>query len=300
MRYLIFIIMFSILIYIPKDVFSEEKKDEKKDEKKYSFIIKEKGEGQDSTEAEYDGINLSGDVLEWFEKAKRRFDQGEYDDTILYITKVIERVPEFATAYHIRGMAYIEKGKKSKARLDDDHQGYDKYVYEFQQAVENFSKVIQLKPRRKDAYLYRGMAYRHLDHYAQPAIDDLDKYINEFGIKTAVSLTERGYAFYQRGYIPEAIEDFHAAIGLDVEFKDAFTGLIKAYEVREDYDDAIDYFNILVALYPDKAMPWFYRGLCFFEKGNKMQAIWDFQKALSIYPDYQDAKKMLEKALGRK
>ena len=285
MRYLIFFVI-TISVFCSTIAITSAETDSKQ-EKKWSFIIEEK------SESESDEIDLTGDLKEWFDKAQRRFDQKEYDDSIGWITRVIDKKPDFIPAYRLRGLAYIEKGKASKSKRNESETGYNKYIYEFNKALDNFNRIIELDPEYEDAYFYRGMSYRCLDHYPQPAIDSLTKYIKDFKKETCDAYIERGIAFYQRGFISESIDDYHRAIGLSPSNKDAYINLMKSYETTENYNDAIDYFGKLINRNPSNAMNWYYRGLCYSKLGDYSKARSDFQKALSIYPDYEDAKKML-------
>jgi tetratricopeptide (TPR) repeat protein len=267
--------------------------DEKKqDAKDPSFIIKEKQDSKVTPSP--DGV-LTGLTLEWFEKAQRRFDQKVFDDAIVYVSKVIKVVPDYIPAYRLRGLAYIEKGRRSRASKDDSDKSYNKYIFEFKKSIENFSRIIELDPKNKDAYFYRGMSYRFLDYYPTLAVDDLNKYIEEFGVKTPEAYTERGIVLYQLGFIPEAIVDVKEAISIDPNYRDAYVNLMKAVDVNEEYKAAIEYFTTLTQSNPDSAFPWYYRGLSYYKSGDHASAASDFRKALQIYPDYEDAKEMLSK-----
>lgn len=241
-----------------------------------------------------DGI-LTGLTFEWFDKAQRRFDQKVFDDTIVYTTRVIKIVPDYIPAYRLRGMAYIEKGKASWTVKDESDRKHKKYIHEFNKAIENFSRIIELDPNNKDAYFYRGMSYRYLDYYPSLAIIDLNKYIDTFSVRTPEAYTERGIVYYQLGFMPEAIGDVKQAISIDPNYEDAYINLMKAVDVRKEYTAAIEYFTALTQSNPNSAFPWYYRGLSYFKSGDNANAASDFRKALQIYPDYEDAKKMLSK-----
>jgi len=256
---------------------------------------KSQGKKQSSKVVRSHDKKLSGLTLEWFDKAERRFDQKVFDDTIVYTTRVIKIVPDYVPAYHLMGLAYIEKGRASWAHRDESDKKYKKYIHEFNKAIESFSRIIELEPDNKDAYFYRGMSYRYLDYYPSLAIIDLNKCIDTFGVRTPVAFTERGIVYYQLGFIPEAIKDVKVAISIDPNYEDAYINLMKAIDVRKEYVDAIEYFTTLTQSNPNSAFPWYYRGLSYYKSGDNASAASDFKKALHIYPDYEDAKKMLSK-----
>jgi tetratricopeptide (TPR) repeat protein len=208
---------------------------------------------------------------------------------------VIVAVPDYVPAYNLMGLAYIEKGRASWAHKDESDKKYKKYIHEFNKAIENFSRIIELEPDNQDAYFYRGMSYRFLDYYPSVAIVDLNKYIDDFGVRTPVAYTERGIVYYQLGFLPEAIKDVKLAISIDPNYEDAYINLMKAVDVRKEYPAAIEYFGSLTQSNPRSAYPWYYRGLSYYKSGDRVKAASDFRIALRIYPDYQDAKDMLAK-----
>lgn len=253
---------------------------------------KNHGKKQSSKVVRSHDKKLSGQTLDWFDKAQRRYDQNVYDDSIVYLTKVIVAVPDYVPAYHLMGLAYVEKGKASWAHKKNNER---KYIHEFNKAIQNYSRIIELEPNNQDAYFYRGMSYRYLDYYPSVAIIDLNKCIDDFGMRTPVVYTERGIVNYQLGFIPEAIKDVKIAISIDANYEDAYINLMKAVDVRKEYPAAIDYFTTLTQSNPKSAYPYYYRGLSYYNSGDHAKAASDFKIALRIYPGYEDAKVMLSK-----
>jgi tetratricopeptide (TPR) repeat protein len=80
---------------------------------------------------------------------------AQWDDAIAAFDMVLRILPDFAKAYHFRGLAY-----------------YNEEQYDL--ALENFSKAIELKPKFPDAL--RNRAVLHLNSgNTRLAVDDLEK-----------------------------------------------------------------------------------------------------------------------------
>lgn len=132
-------------------------------------------------------------------------------------------------------------------------------------AVKNYSKAIDIAPDYADAYNNRGIVYH-----------------------------------YKRNY-DQAIRDFTRAIDLKPYFEaNAYSNRGAAYKEKRNYDQAIADYDRAIELKPDYMEAYNNRGAAYFLQGNYDQAIADFQKALSIDPDYKTAKENLNKVLKKK
>jgi spermidine synthase len=91
---------------------------------------------------------------------------------------------------------------------------------QYQQAIINFSKAIELNPNYAMAYNNRGYAYNRLGHY-QLAIKDFNKVIS---LKSdyANAYNNRGISYTSLGQYMRAIEDYNEAIRLNQNNANAF------------------------------------------------------------------------------
>jgi tetratricopeptide (TPR) repeat protein len=85
----------------------------------------------------------------------------DYDRAIADFTKVIEMKPQYADAYFNRGYVYALKGDPDQAfayrrRRDRVHAG------DYDRAIADFTRVIEIEPKRTDARVHRGFAYEAL------------------------------------------------------------------------------------------------------------------------------------------
>ncbi len=138
---------------------------------------------------------------------------------------------------------------------------------QYEEAIAEFTKAIELDPSYARAYSSRGGAYFSKGEYDK-AIADYTKAI-ELDPKLAVAyyFYFRGLAYYYKGEYDKAIADSTKAIA--------------------DCTKAIE-------LDPNCAEAYYARGLCYKEQGKKAEAIADFLMVISLTDDtelIEEAKK---------
>jgi hypothetical protein len=104
---------------------------------------------------------------------------GQYNKSLMNISKSIKLNPVDSMNYFNRGIAYGKKGFHHKAvenfkkaiNLDSQNAKYYKelgaangILGNYQQAITNLDRAISLDPQFAEAYFYRGIAYRSLDN----------------------------------------------------------------------------------------------------------------------------------------
>ena len=143
-------------------------------------------------------------------------------------------------AYNNRGMAYGEKG-------DYDH------------AIEDYNRAIDLEPDYADAYHNRGVAYHQKGDYDH-AIVDYDRAI-ELKSNYVIAYYSRGVAYGDKGDYDHAIEDYNRAIDLEPDYASAYHNRGVSYYQKGDYSCAIEDYNRAIELKPDLAQSYVGRGL---------------------------------------
>jgi TonB family protein len=159
-------------------------------------------------------------------------------------------------------------------------------------AIINFDKAIELNPRRYISYLSRGLAYRDKEKYDR-AIADFDRAI-ELESKMTSTDVEQKDDFNER--MEKASGDIHKLIQLDPEpwfywFRRGalYDARSKAYFRRGDYDRAIADLNTLIQLEPNRAEAYHNRGAAYGAKGDLDRAIADFDRAIQLNPRLKSA-----------
>ena len=134
--------------------------------------------------------------------------------------------------YYYRGIAYLTKK-------------------DFDLAIEDFSKVVEMDPEYVGTYYYHGLAYLFKGDFDDLAIENLNKAIEQ-NSDHADAYYYRGAAYNFKGEVELAIKDY-----------------TKAIELKPDYADA--YYN---------------RGTAYFSKDEAKRAIEDYTKAIQLKPDH--------------
>jgi tetratricopeptide (TPR) repeat protein len=106
-----------------------------------------------------------------------------------------------------------------------------------QEAMEAFSKAVELDSKYAWAYMNRGIAYGKLGDYRQ-AIRDYDRVI-QLDTKYAAAYSNRGVAYGKLGDYRQAIRDFERAIQLNPNDAIAYNNRGIAYGNLGDHRQAI-------------------------------------------------------------
>ena len=125
------------------------------------------------------------------------------------------------------------KEKKEKENADAYHKGGDTYDEkgEYDKAIADYNKAIELNPNDADAYYNRGCTYGEMGEY-EKAIADFNKAI-ELNPHDAGAYYNRALAYKEKVELPKAVSDLEKCIGLSTDLeltKDAQQAL---YEIRK-------------------------------------------------------------------
>jgi tetratricopeptide (TPR) repeat protein len=143
-----------------------------------------------------------------------------------------------AEAYFNRGLAYLQK-------------------YQYDQAISDFTKAIEIDPRSASAYNNRGLAWKNKGDYdraiadynkafeinlqnyiADSVIDDCNKLL-EKNPQDAYAYRKRGLAWYNKGDYDRAIADYNKALEINPRDAEAYNRLAWLFAVcpKAEYRD---------------------------------------------------------------
>ncbi len=195
-------------------------------------------------------------ALAIFEQATR-IDPSYIED----YTRATQLDPNFASAYHSRGIAYDN-------------------LKEYQRAIEDYSRAIQLDPHDASAYYNRGIAYGNLEDY-QRAIEDFTRAI-ELDPNDALAYHNRGIAYGNLKEDQRTIEDFNRAIQLDPNLALAYNNRGIAYRNLKEDQRAIEDYSRAIQLDPNFALAYNNRGLSYLWLKNMLQAKNDYSHCYEL------------------
>lgn len=170
---------------------------------------------------------------------KIKCEKGDWRDTLIDLNKSIEN-PGDAAAYRARGYALSSCG-------------------DFEGAVQDFSKAIELDPAHAEAYVTRGLARIVVGDYGG-AIQDSDMAI-ELDPDYAEAYVTRGLARRNLADYKGAIRDLNTAIKTNSDLFQKHYNSGCARSELGDYAGAIHEFNRAIELYPNYADMHFIRGI---------------------------------------
>ena len=193
---------------------------------------------------------------------------GYWQNTITLFNHTLKVTDHNWLAYNIRGNAHRSLGN-------------------YRQAIEDYDKVIEIKPGYIEAYMNRGIAYNDLGNYRQ-AIEDYGRVI-EINPGYADAYNKRGAAYNVLGNYRQAIEDYGRAIKINPGYADAYYNRGIAFNNLSNYKQAIENYNTAIEIKRDFANAYNNRGAAYNVLGNYRQAIEDYGRAIEINPGYKMA-----------
>jgi len=194
------------------------------------------------------------------------------------------------------------------------NRGVDNFkIGQYDQAISDFSKAIEINPRFAMAYNHRGIVYDSKGQYDK-AISDYTKAI-EINPKYAEAYNNRAVSYYYKGEYDKAWEDVHKAQSLGHQVHPGFLKALrgpkgvafaskgKFKEAKAEFEKAlkIDPFNgsakRLLKVIEDvankkienKTAIHFFKGVDYADKGLYDESISGYNKAIEINPQYADA-----------
>ena len=179
-------------------------------------------------------------------------------DSIALWDDVINKYPNILKAFAARGEAYSEIGQ------------YD-------QAILNYNKTLEINPRYVEAYYNRGNAYRKKDLLDQAILD----YTKALEIKPeyAEAYYNRGNAYAKKGLLDQAIMDYNRAIEINANYVEVYTNRGSVYYAKRQFEQAISDFSKAIEINPRYAIAYFNKALACEMTGRP----WDAVKA---YKDF--------------
>ncbi|MBM4147185.1 MAG: tetratricopeptide repeat protein, partial [Nitrospira sp.] len=182
-------------------------------------------------------------------------------------------------------MKKIKKHKKKNTAYDLGVVLFNNQQYD--EAIVNFQRALELNPKLLHAYNYIGNALQEKKKYDE-AISYYKKALalNPYFIGAHYNL---GDAFLDKGQLDKAIACYQQAIKLDPYFAHAYNNLAIALKDKGQIDEAIIYCKKAIELDPNLVEAIYNMGNALYDKGQLDEAMTYYQKALQLNPNHAGA-----------
>ena len=153
---------------------------------------------------------------------------------------------------------------------------------QYKEAVSDYTKVLELNPTSAEAYHNRAMMY-YKQGQPKPAISDFTKAI-EINPRLMQAYCNRGAAYIAEGLYDQAISDCTKAIEMDSRYAEAYFNRGAAYIAKRLYDEGISDCSRAIEINPMHAQAYCNRAVAYYRKSRYDPAISDYTKAIEIEP----------------
>ncbi len=210
---------------------------------------------------------IVADLLQYIEADARSRDRMRAASALI---EKVAHFPSFPSAllaqiYSDRGWAYL-------------------HLKDYEQAISDFHRALDLNPDYAWVYGSRGLVYRTLRDYER-AITDFDRAI-ELNPAYAWAFGSRGVTFHFLNDYERAIADFDRAIELNPKYTWAYGSRGQTYRLRKDYERAIADFDRAIEIDSDYVWAYEQRGRAYNSLKMYRRAIEDFDRAQELDPNY--------------
>ena len=178
-----------------------------------------------------------------------------------------------------------DNGNAVQEHLAAGQNYYDQKQWE--KAIAEFSKAIDLNPNLARAYGSRGDAYSSEGQFDR-AIADYTVAI-ELDPNNDTAYLNRGNAYDEKGEYNNAIADYTSAITLNPRLEDAYNNRGVVYNETHNYNRAIADYTRAIELAPNDSEAYYNRGRTYDNKGEYDNAMTDYNTALAMNPNYPEA-----------
>lgn len=158
---------------------------------------------------------------------------------------------------------------------------------DYDAALENFNRAIELNPNLADAYNWRGFTYAGLGNQQQ-ALNDYDRAI-ELNPRLALAYSRRGVLRATRGDTQTGLADCNRAIELDANDAKNFVNRGLVYLELENSSNALADFNRAIQVDPQLAIAYYNRAVVYRDSGEQQNALTDLNTAIDLDPRFPNA-----------
>lgn len=208
---------------------------------------------------------------------------NSFDVTYRVFNKILKRFKKIGIAMPLEKddsntLAVSAETLKSEEYLKYEEEGNSNFESKnYAQALEDFNKVVELKPDYYLGYFTRARVKSALGD-SKGSIEDNNKVI-ELKSDFSMAYNNRGWDNYLLKNYIEALKDFNKAIELDPRNDVAYDSRQETKFALNDFAGCMEDCNMAISLNPKLANSYFFRGKIYFKNGDKTKACENWSKA---------------------
>ncbi|MEI6427655.1 MAG: tetratricopeptide repeat protein [Pseudanabaena sp. ELA607] len=185
-------------------------------------------------------------------------------------TNSLGQTSQNATVAQTSARSYWQRGVKKE--MSGDYEG----------AVADFTKAIEIDPNYAPAYDSRGIAHFRLGNNVELALADFSKAI-ELDPENVNAYSNRCSAYRILKKWRDAASDCDRAVEIAPDFPNVYNSRGNLRIDMKQYQGAIADFNRAIELKPDIGQPYYNRGRAYRIQGRNDEALEDFRQAAILY-----------------
>ncbi|MFX0081754.1 MAG: tetratricopeptide repeat protein [Candidatus Hodarchaeota archaeon] len=213
------------------------------------------------------------------EQGNQLADKKTFGEAFKFYEKAL-KVNEMMEEPDIKNKDLIKESYKreliNKAKIEIENEQYDV-------AIENGRKAVDLDERFVDGYHYIGVAYNYKKKY-DAAIENLKKAL-DYDKNHIESWNLIGLAYEAKNEYENALEFLTKAIEIDPSYSNGWYNLGNIYKQKNEFDKAIESYTRATEIDPKFAKAWFFMGSTYFDKKDYNNAIINLEKSIQIDPN---------------
>lgn len=232
-----------------------------------------------------------------YERGETWFQMGDYNQCLQDCYKANLRDADNALVYNLVAEAYMATERFDQAidhftrAVNLDPRLFRAYLRragayleqgDFEKAVEDYTRMIELQPHRHSTYGNRGIAYKRMGN-SEKALQDFTHLINYYP-DDAKAYYNRANTYYDLGDYSSAILDYDQAINLRPDFARAYNNRALAQFALGELDAAIDGYTRAIELDSTYDYAYSNRGRTYQDLQQMEKALEDYNTAITLNP----------------
>ena len=233
------------------------------------------------------------DNMKWRHLAELLYEMKQYDEAIETCKKTLENDGRSSETWNILGMVYYQKGNVDRAIAF-----LNKAIEEYPQFMKGFKNLALIYFKQGDYESALECCYENIEIdttegklWSQEVIkikNDIKKLLLDNSKKNPEDITNKfmlAEIYYNDEEFAISLQFFNDIIIKDSKHVDAlvYKGLI--HDTREEYDHALNAYNLALNIEPEDATILYNLGLVYFNKEDFLKAETMFKRAIEIKPN---------------